>query len=161
TTVDPSLSASTAIFDPRQWNRYGYVVNNPLAFVDPDGREPRCSTISLDDSENGVFRGGVDCEDPFDVGALRFVLQSLGRFFGQRIGEAREIASAPNVSMMVQGSDGQPRLVQATWLPFGVLSAESSVSRSLLGLQLNSEEQVGQLLGGRGRIIAGPGSNPP
>ncbi len=40
TTVDPALN-DEALFDPQLWNRYAYARNNPLAFVDPDGRDPR------------------------------------------------------------------------------------------------------------------------
>lgn len=38
TTVDPVLDFKEALVDPQRWNRYTYVRNNPLAFVDPDGR---------------------------------------------------------------------------------------------------------------------------
>jgi RHS repeat-associated protein len=38
TTVDP-LHVQAARLDPQQWNRYAYARNNPLRFVDPDGRE--------------------------------------------------------------------------------------------------------------------------
>ena len=39
TTVDPSLTIS--LKDPQSWNRYSYVNNRSLTFVDPDGRWPR------------------------------------------------------------------------------------------------------------------------
>jgi RHS repeat-associated protein len=38
TTVDPFLDVHKALVDPQQWNRYTYVRNNPLRYVDPDGR---------------------------------------------------------------------------------------------------------------------------
>jgi RHS repeat-associated protein len=39
TSVDPNLDAKRALLDPQEWNRYAYGRNNPLRFVDPDGRE--------------------------------------------------------------------------------------------------------------------------
>ena len=41
TTVDPVLDQATAVFNPQGWNRYAYVRNNPLKYIDPDGRDPR------------------------------------------------------------------------------------------------------------------------
>lgn len=38
TTVDPLMDQRTALVDPQQWNRYAYARNNPLRYVDPDGR---------------------------------------------------------------------------------------------------------------------------
>ena len=36
TSPDPLLS-SGSVEDPQSWNRYSYVLNNPLALIDPDG----------------------------------------------------------------------------------------------------------------------------
>jgi len=38
TTTDPVLDAKGALFNPQKWNRYAYGLNNPLRYVDPDGR---------------------------------------------------------------------------------------------------------------------------
>ena len=38
TTTDPALNVNEALVDPQRWNRYVYVRNNPLRYVDPDGR---------------------------------------------------------------------------------------------------------------------------
>ncbi len=46
--VDPVYAG---LFDPQQWNRYAYARNNPLGFVDPDGRVTRDASAP----------GGFDC----------------------------------------------------------------------------------------------------
>jgi len=38
-SVDPMLDVKKTIGAPQGWNRYAYVVNNPLRYTDPDGRE--------------------------------------------------------------------------------------------------------------------------
>ena len=39
TTIDPLQTTSENLADPQRWNRYAYVRNNPLRWVDPDGRQ--------------------------------------------------------------------------------------------------------------------------
>jgi len=39
TTVDPAYTIKENLVDPQRWNKYSYGRNNPLRFVDPDGRE--------------------------------------------------------------------------------------------------------------------------
>jgi RHS repeat-associated protein len=39
TTVDPVYTWRASLVDPQTWNRYAYGRNNPLRYVDPDGRE--------------------------------------------------------------------------------------------------------------------------
>jgi RHS repeat-associated protein len=38
TTVDPVYTWRENLLDPQRWNRYAYARNNPLRYVDPDGR---------------------------------------------------------------------------------------------------------------------------
>ena len=38
-TVDPTMTIQENLLDPQRWNRYAYGRNNPLRFVDPDGRD--------------------------------------------------------------------------------------------------------------------------
>ena len=56
-SVDPVTATKAAITKPQAWNRYSYVVNNPLRWIDPTGR-----VIEYDDSfkkrlkQDAVFR---------------------------------------------------------------------------------------------------------
>lgn len=38
-TVDPNPGATQALLQPQKWNRYAHSLNNPLRYVDPDGRD--------------------------------------------------------------------------------------------------------------------------
>jgi RHS repeat-associated protein len=50
TTIDPVTTIEENLADPQRWNRYAYARNNPLKYVDPDGRELRWAA-SLSNSE--------------------------------------------------------------------------------------------------------------
>jgi RHS repeat-associated protein len=39
TGVDPRMGIAEALLDPQKWGRYAYSLNNPLRYLDPDGRE--------------------------------------------------------------------------------------------------------------------------
>jgi len=47
TSPDPLLSSGTVV-DPQSWNRYSYVLNNPLKLIDPDGLYVFDSSVSED-----------------------------------------------------------------------------------------------------------------
>lgn len=64
TSADPIADLVAYARDPQQWNRYGYVRNNPLVLVDPDGRATRTNEEGYvlevtDDGDLGVYRGDV------------------------------------------------------------------------------------------------------
>ncbi|HEY6249912.1 MAG TPA: RHS repeat-associated core domain-containing protein [Candidatus Angelobacter sp.] len=39
TSPDPKMISKQRMLDPQQWNMYSYTANNPLKYVDPDGKE--------------------------------------------------------------------------------------------------------------------------
>lgn len=39
TTIDPVYTWADNLVDPQRWNRYSYSLNNPLRYLDPDGRQ--------------------------------------------------------------------------------------------------------------------------
>ena len=49
-SVDPVLDVKRALHEPQVWNRYSYVVNNPINRVDRDGRADTKSEVT-----SGVF----------------------------------------------------------------------------------------------------------
>jgi len=38
-TVDPVFRPSRNLYEPQRWNRYVYSLNNPMRYIDPDGRD--------------------------------------------------------------------------------------------------------------------------
>ncbi len=40
TTVDPKLNVKETLVDPQRWNRYAYALDNPLRYVDTNGKWP-------------------------------------------------------------------------------------------------------------------------
>jgi RHS repeat-associated protein len=53
-TVDPLMTIEENLVDPQRWNRYAYARDNPLKYVDPDGRTVK---VSGDDSQRAWILG--------------------------------------------------------------------------------------------------------
>ena len=50
TSPDPKMISKKRMADPQQWNMYAYVRNNPLIYVDPDGKELNLWLVVKDQS---------------------------------------------------------------------------------------------------------------
>jgi RHS repeat-associated protein len=74
--VDPVYAG---LFDPQQWNRYAYARNNPLSFVDPDGRQVQTFRFSISCPPDCIIVGAPAPRPPlppvFGVGLPASVLR--------------------------------------------------------------------------------------
>ncbi len=55
---DPIMASASRLRDPQRWNAYAYVRNNPMSYVDPDGRDA--------DSASADSGGGTADDDTND-----------------------------------------------------------------------------------------------
>jgi RHS repeat-associated protein len=107
TTVDPAMTLEENLVDPQRWNRYAYARNNPLKYVDPDGRDaiyvnfPRFpTTVPNTDVQLPLGHAAVIAIDE-KTGATQYY--DYGRYGGD-FGKV-ERRWVPD---LVLGKDGQP-----------------------------------------------------
>lgn len=65
------------IAEPQRWNRYAYVQNNPLRYIDPDGRESRAA-IAFEHDIRDLSAGRITQEEYFDRTQARGVGAGIG-----------------------------------------------------------------------------------
>ena len=56
TTTDPVYTVKENLLDPQRWNRYAYARNNPLRYVDPDGKD--VVLVARNNAGGGMFNFG-------------------------------------------------------------------------------------------------------
>lgn len=59
TSLDPKQFSIGTIANPQKWNKYAYTLNNPLALVDPDGKEEVTVTYRAFIPQAAVSVGGL------------------------------------------------------------------------------------------------------
>ena len=81
TSPDPKVFSGSTISNPQKWNRYAYVLNNPLGLIDPDGREERKPIriyLNLDARDRNTVDGRLGSGP--DVCAAECCWEAGGRF---------------------------------------------------------------------------------
>lgn len=59
TAIDPVYNWNENLLDPQRWNRYSYGRNNPLRYVDPDGRDVWDAAQGVANAFGSNFFGGA------------------------------------------------------------------------------------------------------
>lgn len=115
TTVDPVYTWQENLVDPQRWNRYAYARNNPLRYVDPDGRA--IDTIAdigfigydLLDIGRSVFRGeGVSGRQFGALGA-----DVLGAAIPFATGGGIAVRAAAKAEHVIEGARAGEALITA------------------------------------------------
>jgi RHS repeat-associated protein len=109
-SVDPSLDQKKTLPNPQMWNRYSYVINNPIRNTDPDGREHVQEpgfTKPLSEANDwaqhpevawAFYAEGFSLSlaaDEFVIGpAVGKVVGAVGRVVGRFFGKSEEVVEA-------------------------------------------------------------------
>lgn len=81
-SVDPVLNIEGSIHKPQAWNRYAYVMNNPIRYTDPNGRECGACVAFERDNQNLLY-GRISVEE-FNARNAAFRERSFYRHDGAR-----------------------------------------------------------------------------
>jgi RHS repeat-associated protein len=123
TTADPYLDTRPALSNPQRWNRYAYGLNNPLRYVDPDGRDAWDIFTGAANAFGSNFSLGLGRQSAYnsDFAAGQFVgdlasipagyawgdagagIAAVGVVGAAESGGVTLVGSAAGVGMMVQG----------------------------------------------------------
>ena len=100
-SVDPVMDVKRHLREPQGWNRYSYVMNNPVKSVDPDGRETFVVIVAP---------AGVDNPKGFAGHTALFVTSQDGRQAGVSYGGAHDFKRA-GILGLINDYNGEGRSV--------------------------------------------------
>ncbi|HSE29955.1 MAG TPA: RHS repeat-associated core domain-containing protein [Pyrinomonadaceae bacterium] len=129
TSVDPMLS-SAKTYRPESWNRYSYCYNNPLKYLDPDGRkvkpedEKALENIRNTLPENLRAKVKLDKNGFIDRNALNKIKSKDANFLDLK----KMVNSSQTVEVATASSAVLPGSTQAT--PFSYQSVEQQRGRA-------------------------------
>ena len=102
TSTDPLGANLVRVLNPQRWNMYGYAVNNPLAFTDPDGRD----AVAVVFSNLAVNAGHAGIASVHHDGLGSFA--DFGPAHGGRPVDAGKYGGFDFNSKISYGADGKP-----------------------------------------------------
>jgi len=149
-SVDPVLDLKRTLPEPQRWNRYSYVVNNPLNRIDPDGRMdgnglgepvawrcPGCTRAEAIEQSNQIAKGTA-------MGAAASLAIMAGPSGWRALGAAAmnwvrgNPGAAQNLANAVLSPHGSSALPSVTNAVSGEILHEVSTSKGAIGIMANA-----------------------
>ena len=123
---DPIIMNTLRLINPQRWNKYSYVINNPLILTDPSGKD--AIYVDFNKMASGYGHAGViSVHADGSATYSRYGPASAGRPVGS--GEVQTDSSLPNVQF---GANGLPTDASYAALISAVAGFETSIEGSTI-----------------------------
>ena len=159
-TLGRFIQADTIVPNPgnsQSWDRYAYVGNNPLKYIDPSGHDKLCGIECDEGNWKPTFANfGVKLEDKPNRrwswqarSAIYAALEAVGRKFAKTLGSNYSFADAFRAGFNI----GSNMLVLSNDYWGGDGSAETMGSRNVKFNNLNGNNYADWFLRGRNHVV--------